>query len=611
MRKSNITSLRGRILLGFTVILLIMFFAALWSIYNFYRLNESIKLTMQHNYESISAADNMIKSLDEQLQAFIILYNQDFEYGKALYQKSKEDFFFWYVRARRSAYTIAERNILDTLNTEYNNFTLSIGDSLDYRSYTSNSDIMNNNFFIIAEEIKNLKSKSNRYFEINHTLLDRAVAETKEITRTATIFILVILVGAITISIVFGTRFSDYVVRPIINLRKSVEHISEGHFNEKIDIDDNTDEISRLALEFNRMSKRLQKYEKLNLDKIFYEKRKSELTIESMHEPVLMLDEQYNVLLTNKTFNEIFGKEYLSKDNIHKLLEPTLSNHGLGDEETQNVYHDQDIITVQDNNGSKKLFKVIAASLEIPESEMKGTVVVFNDITKYQELDRMKSEFIAKVSHELKTPLTSLGMALGIVEDGVVGELSDKQNELVLSMKEDYDRLNKLVYDILELTKLEASADKIKFEKFPARKLAEYISKKFDILSADNNINLEVVDNSKDIQLYGSYSHIISAVENLVSNSLRFTPNNGRIKYIQESENGYLLVEISDTGIGISPDNLKKIFNKFMQIDDSTPGSLGLGLSIAKEIIEIHHGQIKAFSELGKGSTFQIKLPVA
>ena len=97
----------------------------------------------------------------------------------------------------------------------------------------------------------------------------------------------------------------------------------------------------------------------------------------------------------------------------------------------------------------------------------------------------------------------------------------------------------------------------------------------------------------------------------MVANSLRFTPKGGKINVHFSKEDENLLIKISDTGIGISPDNLKKIFDKFIQIDDTAPGSLGLGLSIAKEVIELHNGEIKAFSELGQGSTFQIKLPAA
>jgi signal transduction histidine kinase len=328
-----------------------------------------------------------------------------------------------------------------------------------------------------------------------------------------------------------------------------------------------------------------------------------------MNEPVLMIDENYDIILSNKMFNEIFGSSIKSREDVKKLLATKQYTKSKDAQVDKYLYQNEDIVKIKDDSGAQKYFKIIGATLQIPETEMEGTVIVFNDITRYQELDRMKSEFIAKVSHELKTPLTSLGMALGIMEDKVVGELSVQQNELVASMKEDYERLNKLVYEILELTKLEANIERIKFEKFEAQKLAEHIAKKFTIQAKDKKINLQVLNKTSGVMINGSYDNIIGALENLVSNSMRFTPQGGEIKVELDVKDGSLIIEISDTGIGISPDNLKKIFDKFIQIDDSAPGSLGLGLSIAKEVIEINNGEIKAFSDLGKGSTFQIKLP--
>jgi len=224
-------------------------------------------------------------------------------------------------------------------------------------------------------------------------------------------------------------------------------------------------------------------------------------------------------------------------------------------------------------------------------------------------LDRMKSEFIARVSHELKTPLTSMGMALGMMDDGVAGKLTDKQDDLVDSMKDDYSRLNKLVYEILELTKLESNMAKLRFEKFEAGKLCDQIIKKFTIQAKEKSIDLKFENKSNAKQINGHYDYLLSALENIVSNALRFTPEKGCVKISIREEDKNIFIEISDSGIGISPDNLTKIFDKFTQLDDSSPGSLGLGLSIAKEIVDIHEGEIKAISEPGKGSTFQIKLP--
>jgi two-component system, NtrC family, sensor histidine kinase KinB len=610
MLKLYTTSLRSKILLGYTVILLIMFFASLWSIYNFYRVNESIKFTMQDNYSSVIAADNMGRALDEQLHALVIMLNLNFEEGDKIFENNENAFYSWYTIARNIVSTVEEKNILDSLNTNYDKFKKDIS-RIDYRIYIRiKSQELKNDFILFVNDIKELKRKTNRLIEINHTQLSNSVSSVKDFTQTATILIIFSLVGAIGISLVFGSKFSDYIVKPIEQLRESVKHISDRNFKERIEVDAHEDEIGGLAEDFNKMSEKLQNYEELNVSKILYEKKKSELTIESMNEPVIMIDENYNLVLSNKMFNEVFGENLSDTEDVKKFLTAKQLPKSSDSQVNKYLYQNEDVIKVKDKDGIQKYYKIIGASLAIPETEMKGTVIVFNDITKYQELDRMKSEFVAKVSHELKTPLTSLGMALGIIEDKVVGELSIQQGELIASMKEDYERLNRLVYEILELTKLESNIDRIKFEKFEAQKLADHISKKFTIQAKEKNISLHVLDSSSGAMINGSYDNIISAIENLVSNSLRFTPQDGEINVSFSLSDENLIIEISDTGIGISPDNLKKIFDKFIQIDDNSPGSLGLGLSIAKEVIEIHNGEIKAFSDLGKGSTFQIKLPV-
>jgi len=357
------------------------------------------------------------------------------------------------------------------------------------------------------------------------------------------------------------------------------------------------------------MSEKLQVYEQLNLNKILYEKKKSDLIIESMDEPVLMIDENFNVLSSNNAFNEVFPSEVQKQIDFQKLLTSKNPSKGATTKVSKDLYQKEDIISIVDNGGSQKYFKIIASSLVIPDSGMRGAVIVFNDITKYQELDRMKSEFIARVSHELKTPLTSMGMALGMMDEGVVGKLTVKQTDLVDSMKDDYSRLNKLVYEILELTKLESNMAKLRFEKFEARKLCDQIIKKFSIQAKEKNIDFKFENKSNAKQINGHYDYLLSALENIIANALRFTPEKGFVKISLREEDKNVFIEISDSGIGISPDNITKIFDKFTQLDDTSPGSLGLGLSIAKEIIDIHDGEITVISEPGKGSTFQIKLP--
>jgi len=242
---------------------------------------------------------------------------------------------------------------------------------------------------------------------------------------------------------------------------------------------------------------------------------------------------------------------------------------------------------------------------------MSGTVIVFNDITKFQELDKMKSEFIGKVSHELKTPLTSLGMALEIIGDGVVGQINEKQKDLFNSMREDYNRLNNLVYEILQLTKLQSGSVKIEFDKIDLVKLAEDLTQKFKRQYDKSGVRLNFSTDENSLLISGNKDYLISAFENLISNSYKFSSSNGTINVSLYSKKNFAYFEVQDNGIGIDKDQINKIFDKFYQVDANIPSSIGLGLSIVKEIVELHKGTVEAWSEPQKGSTFQIKLPLA
>jgi signal transduction histidine kinase len=220
----------------------------------------------------------------------------------------------------------------------------------------------------------------------------------------------------------------------------------------------------------------------------------------------------------------------------------------------------------------------------------------------------MKSEFIGKVSHELKTPLTSIGMAIGIMEDGVVGIINEKQSDLIQTMKEDYERLNKLIQEILELTRLESDNFSLQIEKIDLNKLVLKIRKNFLLQGENKKISIDVDQAKSPAYVNADYNYLSRAVENIVSNALKFTPEGGSILLKLDREENDIILSIQDTGIGIAPENIDRIFDKFVQLNNNISGSIGLGLSIAKEIIEMHKGEIMVKSLSGKGTDFQIKL---
>lgn len=605
-------TLRGKILFGFIIILTIMIFVTFWSIYNFYRLNESIKQTIYENYASIVALDNMDKAMDEQLNAIIIIFHGNALNGTINFEDAKQDFYYWNNKAREFAFTENAKVILDTLNDFYISF---INDSL-FRIDPAvingfKPSVKDSSFRSIITKLKRIRFESYKLFSINHQYINDITDRVNNITATATTFMILIVLAGIVIGFIFSSRFSDYITKPLHNLTSSVEHIANGNFDDRLQISAE-DEIGDLAEEFNKMTEKLAAYEKMNLQKILYEKRKSEVVLDNINEPVVVIDKQKNILLVNQMFREVFGKHDYEGN---KLLS-VFNNKEIFEELDKLNLHEKKptkelILKLKDRLDHNLYFNIIPSAINVPETGTEGIVLVLNNITRLKELDQMKNEFIGKVSHELKTPLTSLGMAVGLLEETLTGNLSSKQMDLTQSMKEDYSRLNKLVNEILQLSKIESGKVEPAFEKININPFIDEIIKDFRLQLSAKQIELNLLIPENNLCISGDPELLKRAIENIISNSIKFTGKNGIIEVEALSNEQFITLRISDNGIGIPEEDLNRIFDKFVQVKDGKPGSVGLGLTIAKEIIEIHKGKIEVTSKINEGTTFKLSLPKA
>lgn len=611
MFKALFTTLRAKILAGYIVVILIMIAVMVWSLYNFNRLNESFRAIIAQNYTSIVAADNMVKSLDDQVNGLFLIFSQGNRTdGEKIFESAKQDFFFWFETAREAAYNPEETQVLDSLNSQYMVFlsevSFLVANPLVYTSHLEKE----NEYSKAISLITVIKNQCYRVFETNHVFIKRAEERVQSITRIAAFTMLFLAILGTVLSLIFSTKFSTYIVKPVKDLTRSVKHISAGNFDQIIQSSD-SDEIGILADEFNSMVGRLQKYEKMNISKMLYEKRKSEIIIESINEPVLMVDGQMNILLANKAFSDEFESSKTDKTDLKKILRDEKIFDSIKTFlETGESQNEGGVFRFINDEGLEKFYKLRFSLINLPENEVKAGLIVFSDITKYEELDRLKSEFVAKVSHELKTPLTSMGMAVGILGDGIAGSLSKKQLELISSMKEDYNRLNKLVKEILELSRIESGGIKLDYESVDLNLLLKETVKAFDLQCKEKNISINFTINDNLPIINADYDYLSRAIGNFIGNSIKFTQIGGEINVDAQENGAFVKIIISDTGMGINPDYLDKIFDKFVQVSGSKPGSVGLGLTIAKEIIELHQGSINVWSKPGQGSKFEITIPV-
>src|SRR6185295_6218380 len=238
-----------------------------------------------------------------------------------------------------------------------------------------------------------------------------------------------------------------------------------------------------------------------------------------------------------------------------------------------------------------------------------GIVRLLEDITHLREIDRVKSDFIATASHELRTPLTSVRMGVYLLLERAVGELTEKQVEVLSACREDCDRLDQLMRDLLDVSRIEAGESKPRLEPIKTRDLINDAIKEFRPQVESKGLDFSVEAAFDLPPVMADRSQVERVLSNLVVNAMRYTKH-GEIKIIVQPRGNSVAVSVSDTGSGIPQQYLPHIFDKFVQVPGAATGGAGLGLAISRLIVEAHGGQISVQSERGKGSTFTFTLPV-
>jgi signal transduction histidine kinase len=261
-------------------------------------------------------------------------------------------------------------------------------------------------------------------------------------------------------------------------------------------------------------------------------------------------------------------------------------------------------------DGSERAFRLRTTPMRDEEGRLLGAVTLLEDITHLREIDRLKSEFIATASHELRTPLTSVQMSVHLLLEGAAGTLSEKQHEVLDACREDCSRLEKLMRDLLDLSKIEAGEAAPHLVAISAGDLIAGTAESFRGQVEARGIALKI-DMAPGLPfVLADRAQIERVVSNLVSNALRHTEPGGEIHITALPRDGHVAVSVADTGRGIPPEYLPIIFDKFVRVPNAPSGGAGLGLAISKSIIEAHGGQIVVQSKLGYGTTFTFTLRV-
>jgi PAS domain S-box-containing protein len=350
--------------------------------------------------------------------------------------------------------------------------------------------------------------------------------------------------------------------------------------------------------------------------KLFFEKKRLESLINNMHDPIIGLDHEGIVLFANHEAFKIIGMK--SEDVIAKSAATlALSNDLI-----------RSLILKEPTNDSQKKqpMKIFANSKEsyfdketinitiTPTGEEKeiniGDVIILRNITSFKELDFAKTNFIATVSHELKTPIASIKLSLQLLENAKTGEMNDDQKQLVESIKEDSQRLLKITGELLNLSQLETGNIQLNIEKSNPYAIVHYAKEAVRVQAEQKQIKLQIEADENLLDVKADSEKTGWVLINYLSNAITYSTEKSKIIIRLKAENNQIVFQVIDTGKGIDPRYKDKVFDKYFQIPGSQKSGTGLGLAISKEFIEAQNGTIGVESDLGLGSTFWFSLKV-
>ncbi len=328
-------------------------------------------------------------------------------------------------------------------------------------------------------------------------------------------------------------------------------------------------ELQAVASDFNRMAERLEQFEKLNVDRLLYEKSKTEAIIESLEDGI---------------------------------VRGARSN---GSPDSQRVEVDLHV------RGRNHTYVLKPVPLKHGDGQPLGTILILQDITYLRDKDRARANLVATLSHELKTPLTSLALSAELLERSK-SNLDPKQQELVTAINEDVGRMRNLADDLLNLARGESGTIAIRTIALDLAPLVEAVVRTFTLQAEERHIALTTDIDPSGPKVWADPLKLTWVVTNLISNALRYTPAGGKIVVTAKEEAGAVQLRVSDTGPGIPPEIRDHLFERFAQwnVNGAAPGSAGLGLAIVKDIVEAHGGRIFVESTLGTGTCFTVELPV-
>lgn len=577
---------KTKLRLGFGFLFIVVLFFGATALYYIRDISENSKVILKNNYESLSFAREMRGIIDNSNIAYDITARQKFE----KFLKNQEHNV---TEPGEKEATTKLRNALTHFSGKQNSRDTLVGPEREIRRSLSAIEFLN--MQAIIRKDNTARASVNR----------------------ATLFLG--LVGSFTFLVLFSfsVNFPGYIANPLRALIDGIREIGEKNYSKRLNFEQN-DEFAEVANAFNQMASRLNEWENSNLATVISEKRRIETIIEQMQDAIIGINEKQEVLFMNdaarKTLN-ITGDKVIGQNTNELVKGNDLFRSILKDEMGIKPFK---IVL----NGRESYFQMQSSDILVPNTQQSkgalqlaslsaGKVYILKNITEFKERDEAKTNFIATISHELKTPISSIKMSLKLLNDERVGSINPEQEQLVNHIKDDNDRLLKITSELLELSQVETGNIQLNFVPVNPMQIVDYAIASVSFQAEQKKVQLEVVKDNKLPDIQVDIEKTAWVLVNFLSNALRYSAEKSKIIIQVTQRNNTVEFSVKDFGKGIDESYQKRLFDRYFQVptDGQNKSGSGLGLAISKDFIEAQQGKIWVESAMGEGSMFAFVLP--
>jgi PAS domain S-box-containing protein len=439
--------------------------------------------------------------------------------------------------------------------------------------------------------------------QLNMTAIEHKYAAATATASKATLIMAFVASFLFLIAFSFVVNFPGYIANPIKELTERIKEVSNRNYHQQLNFKSN-DEFGELGQAFNTMTKKLDEYEHSNLASILFEKRRIETIINSMHDAIIGLDEKQFIIFANQVASTLIGLPAQSLTGKYApdvaMENDLLRNLLVNDQHKMKIY--------ADNRESFYTKEVLAVT---SKDKIIGKVIILKNITEFQQLDEAKTNFIATISHELKTPISSIKMSLKLLEDKRIGEMNTEQKQLVENIDEDARRLLQITGELLDMAQVETGKLQLNFGSTHPKNIVDYAVKALKTTAEQKQVTLNVHCGENLPDVHADLDKTTWVLINLLSNAIKYSHEKSTVDLIvKKYKQDEIEFSVQDHGRGIDQKYLSRIFERYFKVPGATfdQTGTGLGLAIAKDFIEAQAGKIGVESEMGEGSRFYFTL---